>query len=182
MIALRKNAGYFTKVLGEPITEEQSLTFPVKGEVFKSFRIISAVENKFMGRVCKMLIEASIETPKNDCFDSAELCYSGFFLKGKPFFSLSKKSKNASSDEAVNRLLNSNRKILEECAKLDLELLKVFYDEPQKIWKIQVQPYGGSLVSLMLPPMHYNVELSMDHAARIFSVMCEIAMLIHKEA
>jgi hypothetical protein len=44
---------------------------------------------------------------------------------------------------------------------------------------MEMRPYGGSFIHLMLPPMRYNVMLVEEQADLIFSIMKRIAELIN---
>ena len=44
--------------------------------------------------------------------------------------------------------------------------------------KIQVRPYGGSLLKIILPPLNYHVRLIPEQAVLILAVMKRIAGII----
>jgi len=108
-----------------------------------------------------------------------EFRYSGFFKKGRPFFTSVPLKKARDNGIVALRLLNQDEGLIEECWKLDLEFLKVFFDPQEEIWKVQVRPYGGSLIQIIFPPMRYNVILVKEQAELIFSIMKKIAELIN---
>jgi hypothetical protein len=112
--------------------------------------------------------------------EKIELRYSGFFKKGRPFFIPVPSKKGGDNENVVLRLLNQEESLIEECGKLDLEFLKIFFDPQEEIWRVQVRPYGGSFIHLLFPPMRYNVMLVKDQAELIFSIMENIACLISK--
>lgn len=180
MDSLRENSRYFIKVLGEPREEGSGLVFPLKNLPLIGFKIHYDIKKKFLGRIYVMVLEGKFEGQKFFyTSEKIELRYSGFFKKGRPFFTSVPLKKVRDNGNEVLRLLNHDENLIEECWKSDLEFLKVFFDPQEEICKVQVRPYGGSYIHLMLPPMRYNVILVKEQAGLIFSIMKRIAELIN---
>ena len=178
--SLWNNSQYFISLLGEPREEINGLAFPLKDLPFSGFKIRYDIEKKFLGRIYVMVLEAKFgRTKKNHASERIELRYSGFFKKGRPFFTPIPLEKAGDNGNVVLRLLNQDEGLIEECWKLDLEFLKVFFDPQEESWKVQVRPYGGSFIQIMLPPLRYNVMLVKEQAELIFSIMKRIAELIN---
>lgn len=108
-----------------------------------------------------------------------ELRYSGFFRKGKPFFISVPSKKTDDRARRVLRMVNEDRSLLNECWKLDVEFLRVFFDFGEKMWKLQVRPYGGSFIKIVLPPLQYSVPLGQEQTGFILSVMKRIVERIN---
>jgi len=107
-----------------------------------------------------------------------ELRYSGFIKKRKLFFaSVPARKENCHRNEVL-QLLNADERLIEECRSLEIEFLKVYFDFQEKAWRVQVRPYGGSYIKMLLPPLNYQVVLVKEQAKLVFSVMKRIAELI----
>lgn len=179
--SLRNNSQYFIKHLGEPQKEGDGFAFPIKDLPFISFHIRYEIEKKFLGKIYVMVLEGKSAQGENSPYsERIELRYSGFFKKGKPFFIsvLSKKAVN--NGNRVLQLLNGDQGLIEDCWKLDIEFLRVFFDFQEKAWRIQLRPYGGSFIKMILPPLNYNVLLVREQAELILSVMKKIVGLINQ--
>jgi hypothetical protein len=177
--SLENNSQYFIKLLGEPRKEKNGFTFPIRDLPFAGFHIRYEVEKKFLGRIYVMVLEGTFSQGEmSPPSERMELRYSGFIRKGKPFFiSLPSKKVQNKGNRALN-LLSEDPPLLAGCWKLDLEFLKVFFDFGEGAWRVQVRPYGGSFIKVLLPPLQYNVPLSGEQAELILSVMKRIAELI----
>jgi len=173
--SLWKNSQYFIEVLGEPREEGNELIFPLKDLPFSGFKIRYDIERKFLGRIYAMVIEAKfVQRKMFHASGRIELRYSGFFKKGKPFFRTIPLKKGSSDEDGVLKLLNGDQRLIQECSKLDIEYLRLFIDSREEVWKVEVKPYGGSLIHMMLPPMRYNVILIKNQAELILSIMKNI--------
>lgn len=181
MHALWNNAQYFVRTLGEPREEGNGLVFPSKKLPFSGFEIHYDIEKKFLGRIYVMVLEGRVEGEKGfSTSERMELRFSGFLKKGKPFFqSVPLKGAEGNGKPMVQRL-NEDPCLMEACWPLDIEFLKVFFDPPGGVWKIQVRPYGGSFIQIMLPPIRYNVILAPEQAEIILSMMKRIAQRINR--
>lgn len=181
--SLLNNCQYFVNTLGEPAREGESLVFPQANHHFASFRVRYVEESKFLGKIYAMVVEAKVAPRKRSYGDQkAELFYPGYVVRQRPFFKAVEKQKNGQqSSAALVEALNRNSRLLDACRNLDLEYLRVFYDQQEEVWRIQVRPYGGSLVHIMLPPMRYNVILPKGHAEEIMVVIKHIAALLKEE-
>ena len=178
--SLWNNSQYFINLLGEPREEGNGLVFPLKDLPFSGFKIQYDIERKFLGRIYVMVLEAKFAHRK--MFHTSgriELRYSGFFKKGKPFFRSIPLKKGSSDGNGVLKLLNGDQRLIQECSKLDIEHLRLFIDSQEEVWKVEVKPYGGSFIHIMLPPMRYNVILVKDQAELILSIMKNIQQLIN---
>lgn len=180
MGSLWRNSQYFIEVLGEPRGEGNELIFPVKDLPFSSFKIRYDIEKKFLGKIYVMVLEAkSVQGKTFGVSERIELRYSGFFRKGNPFFiTVSTRKANDNKGETLP-LLNGDQRLIEECSKLDMEFLRLFFDPGKEVWKIEIRPYGGSFIHIMFPPMRYDVILVKEQADLIFSIMKRIAELIN---
>jgi Protein of unknown function (DUF3156) len=179
--SLWNNSQYYIGLLGEPTEEGNGLVFSlkVKDLPFAGFKIRYDIDKKFLGRIYVMVLEATFgRQRKFQPLEKMELRYSGFINKGTPCFSYVSSKNAGTNGNAVLRLLNNDQDLIEKCRKLDIEFLQVFFDPQEEIWKVQVRPYGGSFVHLLLPPMRYNVILVKEQADLIFSIMKRIAGLI----
>jgi hypothetical protein len=181
--SLLSNCQYFVDTLGNPAMEGGSIVFPQENHPFVSFRARYTEERKFLGKIYAMVIESKVAPGKRDWGDQrAELFYRGILASRKPFFKLMKGRKNGQQSSAVLvEALNGSTRLLDASSKLDLEYLKVSYDQEEEIWNIHVRPYGGSLVHLMFPPVRYNVMLPKNHAEGIMAVMKLIAALLKEK-
>jgi hypothetical protein len=180
--ALRINAEFFFPLLGEPREAGNELSFSLKEKdfPFTGFKIRYDIDKKFLGRIYAMVLEATFGRQKQiHSLTKIELRYSGFVKKGTPYFACASSTKAEADGNALLRLLNEDQTLIETCRKVDIEFLKVFFDGTEEEWKVQVRPYGGSFVHLLLPPMRYNVILVKEQAALIFSVMKRIAERIN---
>jgi len=147
-----------------------------------SFKIHYNIEKKFLGRIYVMILEAKIPPKKIfNTFERIELRYSGFIKRGNALFTSVplKKGSNSKGENKVLQLLNTDDRLIEQCSKLDSEFLRLFFDPQEEVLKMEMRPYGGSFIHLMLPPMRYNVMLVEEQADLIFSIMKRIAELIN---
>ncbi len=177
--SLKTNSQQFGKLLGEPQREENGFLFPTTDLPLSRFHIRYDTERKFLGKIFVMVVEGEI--PGTDLFPTSErieLRYSGFFRKGKPYFVSVPSEKPKTQGRGVLPLLNGDSLLIEQCWKLEIEFLRLFFDFEEKIWKVQVRPYGGSYIKIVLPPLHYHVALVQEQAALIVSVMKRIGELI----
>jgi len=176
---LLTNVQHFSELLGEPRREGDGFAFPTNDLPFQSLCIRYEIERKFLGKIHVMVLEGKFPPGEvSPPSDRMELRYSGFFRKGRPFFASvpSKKAKDRGSKTL--KILNDDPSLVNACWKLDVEFLKVFFDPGEKAWKIQMKPYGGSFIKIVLPPLQYNVLLSREQTETILSVMNRIGELI----
>jgi hypothetical protein len=173
--SLKTNVQHFAKLVGEPRKEGKGFAFPTGDLPFQSLHIRYEIEKKFLGKIYVMVVEAG--WPQGEILppsERMELRYSGFFRKGKPFFlSVSSKKADDRGSRAL-KMVNEDRSLLDECWKLDIEFLRVFFDFGEKAWKVQVRPYGGSFIKIVLPPLQYRVPLGQEQTELILSVMKRI--------
>ena len=177
---LRTDSKPFTEVLGEPRLEGQGgLSFPVGSLPFRHFTIGYELSKKFLGKIYLMTVEG-ILTGYAPLLPSVclELRYAGFIRKGEPFFAPRGYSKPKGPEGGIISLLHSDQGLLEECWKLEIEFLKILFEPLEGSCKIQVRPYGGSLLRIIMPPLHYHVRLVPEQAVLILSVMKRIAGII----
>ncbi len=177
---LRTDSKPFTEVLGEPRLEGQGgFSFPVGSLPFRHFTIGYDLNKKFMGKIYLLTVEG-ILTGYAPLLPSVclELRYAGFIRKGKPFFALRGYSQPKGPEGGIISLLHSDQDLLEECWKLEVEFLKILFEPLEGSCKIQVRPYGGSLLRIILPPLHYHVQLIPEQAVLILAVMKKIAGII----
>ena len=154
---LRTDSEYFIQILGEPLgRREGGFSFPVQNLPFSSFKIRYDLEKKFLGKIYVMILEVQFSgeqyfsTP-----EELELRYSGFIRKGRPFFARPGSKESGNNRDGVLTILNQDQSLLEECWKLEIEFLKIMVDPKQQIWKVQVRPYGGSFLKILLPPLKF---------------------------
>jgi hypothetical protein len=179
--SLWNNSQYFINLLGEPMEEEDGFFFPLKGKAspFSSFKICYEIEKKFLGKIYAMVLEARFTWPKEiRPAERIELHYSGFIRKGTPYFAYISSKKTGINGNELFRLLNHDRDLIDQCWKLEIEFLRMFFDPQEDLWRVQARPYGGSFIHLLFPPMQYNVILVKEQADLIFSIMKRIAGLI----
>jgi hypothetical protein len=180
--SLKTNVQHFAKLVGEPRKEGEGFAFPTGDLPFQSLHIRYEIEKKFLGKIYVMVVEAG--WPQGEILppsERMELRYSGFFRKGKPFF-LSVPSKKADdSGSRALKIVNEDRSLLDECWKLEVEFLRVFFDFGEKAWKVQVRPYGGSFIKIVLPPLQYRVPLGQEQTVLILSVMKRIVERIDEK-
>lgn len=178
--SLRSNSQYFIGLLGEPREEGNILVFPLRNLPFVGFHIRYDIEKKFLGKIYVMVLEGKFVRKKMfDTSEKFELRYSGFFKKGRSFFTPVPLKKGVDDGNVVLRLLNQEESLIEECGELDLEFLKIFCDSQENVGRVQVRPYGGSFIHLLFPPMRFNVTLAKEQAALILSVMKRVAQLMN---
>ncbi len=178
---LRTDSGPFMEILGEPRLEGQrGLSFPVGSLPFRHFTIGYDLNKKFLGKIYLMTVEG-ILTGYAPLLPSVclELRYAGFIRKGKPFFSLRGYSKPKGPEGGIISLLHSDQDLLQKCWKLEVEFLKILFEPLEGSCKIRVRPYGGSLLRIILPPLHYHVRLVPEQAVLILTVMKRIAGMIN---
>jgi hypothetical protein len=177
--SLQTNVQHFSKLLGEPRREGDGFAFPTNDLLFQSLFICYEIERKFLGKIHVMLLEGKfLPGEMFPLSERMELRYSGFFRKGKPFFiPVPPKMADSSGNRAL-KILNQDQALLNACWKLDVEFLRVFFDPGEKAWKVQVRPYGGSFIKIVLPPLQYNVLLSREQTEIILSVINRIGELI----
>ena len=123
--------------MGDPEKKKMDLPFQQSDLPFQSFHIRYEVERKFLGKIYVMVLEGKFPQGRSvSPSEKMELRYSGFFKKGKPFFISvpSKKAENSGSG-ALN-ILNEDPPLLDECWKLDVEFLKVFFDFGERVWRV----------------------------------------------
>ena len=177
---LRTDSEYFIQNLGEPLENGEGFSFPVQNLPFSSFKIRYDLEKKFLGKIYVMVLEGQF--PGKMPFsapEDLELRYSGFIKKGRPFFAPVGSKELGNNRDGVDQFLNQDQGLLEECWRLEIEFLKIRFDPQHQIWKVQVRPYGGSFLKILLPPLKYHVILIKDQAVLIFSVMKKIAHLLN---
>ncbi|HBL23838.1 MAG TPA: hypothetical protein DDZ40_06940 [Deltaproteobacteria bacterium] len=178
--SLLNSSRYFTGVLGEPIRDNSGFLFPGEDGLLSSLKVSYEVDNKFLGKIYAMVVDGKVAAGSTNCSsENAELCYSGMILKGSPFFKRSRQKGNGQAGYLV-KSLNQDQRILDMCKSLDTEFLRVFFDPKQGAWRIQIRPYGGSVVVLMFPPMRYKVMLPKGHAKGMYTVLKSIASVIQK--
>jgi hypothetical protein len=177
--SLRNNSQYFINLLGEPQKGENGFIFSIKDLPFKSFTVRYDIDKKFLGKIYVMVLEGRVSGGENSSVRGRiELRYSGFIKKGKPFFTFVPVRRETCDGNGVLQLLNGDQRLIEECKRLEIEFLKVFFDFQEKTWRVQVRPYGGSYIKILLPPLNYQVVLVKEQAKLVFSVMKRIAELI----
>jgi len=177
--SLRNNSQYFINLLGEPQKGENGFIFSIKDLPFVSFTIRYDIDKKFLGKIYVMVLEGKVSGGEDSSVSGKmELRYSGFIKKGKPFFVSIPARKEKRDRNGVLQLLNGDGRLIEECRSLEIEFLKVYFDFQEKVWRVQVRPYGGSYIKILLPPLKYQVVLVKEQAKLVFSVMKRIAELI----
>jgi hypothetical protein len=178
--SLKTNVQPFAKLVGEPRKEGNGFSFPSGDLPFQSLHIRYEIEKKFLGKIYVMVVE--VEWPQGEILPPSgrmELRYSGFFRKGRPFFISVPSKKTDDRGRRVLSMVNEDRSLLNECRKLDVEFLKIFFDFGEKMWKLQVRPYGGSFIKIVLPPLQYSVPLGQEQTVLILSVMKRIVERIN---
>jgi hypothetical protein len=177
--SLKTSSQQFRKLLGEPLRDENGFLFPTADLPLSSFRIRYDTERKFLGKIFVMVVEGAIPgADLSPASERVELRYSGFIRKGKPYFVSLPSKKAKTQGHGVLPLLNGDSSLIEQCWKLEIEFLRLFFDLGEKIWKVQVRPYGGSFIKIVLPPLHYHVALVQEQAELIVSVMKRIGELL----
>ncbi|HSB07541.1 MAG TPA: DUF3156 family protein [Thermodesulfobacteriota bacterium] len=177
--SLRNNSEYFINLLGEPQKGENGFVFSIKDLPFLSFTIRYEIDKKFLGKIYVMVLEGKFPGRQDSSVsEGIELRYLGFIKKGKPFFASVPARKEHCERNGVLQLLNEDQRLIEECGSLEIEFLKVYFDLQEKAWRVQVRPYGGSYIKILLPPLNYQVALVKEQAHLVFSVMKRIAELI----
>ena len=177
--SLKTSSQQFGRLLGEPLRDESGFLFPAAGLPLSRFHIRYDTERKFLGKIFVMTVEGGI--PGADlppASERIELRYSGFIRKGKPYFASLPSKKPTTLGHGILPLLNGDSSLIEQCWKLEIEFFRLFFDFGEKIWKIQVRPYGGSFIKIVLPPLHYHVVLVQEQAELIVSVMKRIGELM----
>jgi len=177
--SLKTSSQQFGKLLGDPQREENGFLFPTADLPLSHFYIRYDTERKFLGKIFVMTVEGGI--PRADlppAPERIELRYSGCIRKGKPYFVSLPSKKATTPGHGVLLLLNGDSSLIEQCWKLEIEFLRLFFDPGEKIWKVQVRPYGGSFIKILLPPLHYHVALVQEQAELIVSVMKRIGELL----
>jgi hypothetical protein len=173
---LRLDLRLFTEQLGDPQWEDQGVSFPSGAHPFHHFTVGYALNNKFLGKIYLMTLEGTVTGPMPVTVPgSLDLCYPGFIKKGRPFFTRKDYGGLLGTESRLLSLLNNNQELLEECWRLEIEFLKIFFDPREGLARVQVRPYGGSLVRIILPPLHYHVRLVPEQAVLILAVMNRIA-------
>jgi len=177
--SLRNSSRYFIDLLGEPQKGENGFVFSIKDLPFVSFTIRYEIDRKFLGKIYVMVLEGKFPGGEDSSVsERIELRYSGFIKKGKSFFASVPARKEDCDRNGVLQLLNRDQPLIEICRRLEIEFLKVYFDFQEKVWRVQVKPYGGSYIKIILPPLNYQVVLVKEQADLIFSVMKRIAELI----
>jgi hypothetical protein len=176
---LRTDSKVFIEALGEPQLEGRGFSFPAQNLPFHYFTIGYDLDKKFLGKIFLMTLEG-ILTGYAPLLPSVclELRYAGFIRKGEPFFALRGNSKPKGPEGGIISLLHSDHGLLEECLKLEIEFLKIRFEPLEGSCKIQVRPYGGSLLRITMPPLHYHVRLVPEQAVLILAVMKRIGGII----
>lgn len=175
------HSSHFARVLGEPKRMDMALAFSGKGLSFPQLKVRYDVVKKFLGKVYVMVLKGQFLSdnlpPKTA---QVELRYSGLIRRTMPRFVSSEKTGNAYG-ERIMKALNRDERLLEKCLKLDLEYLKVRFNRQQEVWEVELRPYGGSQVHLLVPPMRYNVMLPKEQADLIIPVMNQVVALVRLE-
>ncbi len=177
--SLKTHSQHFGKLLGEPQKDEKGFLFPAEGLPLAGFLIRYDTERKFLGKIYVLVVEGgfpgAVLPPASG---RIELRYSGFFRKGRPHFVSLPSKKSKTQDHGMLTLLNGDSLLIERCWKLEIEFLRLFFDFDEKMWKVQVRPYGGSFIKIALPPLQYHVALAQEQIALIVSVMERLGVLI----
>jgi hypothetical protein len=176
---LRTDSKVFIEALGEPQLEGRGFSFPAQNLPFHHFTIGYDLDKKFLGKIYLMTLEGILTggapvLPSR----SLELRYSGFIRKGRPFFALRGQAELKGTEKGLISLFHRDQILLEECRKLEIEFLKILFDPREGSCKIQVRPYGGSLIKIVMPPLNYHVRLISEQAVLILAVMKRIAGII----
>ena len=106
-----------------------------------------------------------------------DLRFSGFIRRGEPFFVMKRASREKGPGEELVQWLNKDQGLLAECLRLEVEYLKVLFDPLDGGGRVQIRPYGGSLIQMALPPLKYHVKLIREQAELFLSVMERIGNL-----
>jgi len=177
--SLENNSQYFIDLLGNPEKEGNGFAFATRDLPFESFTIRYDIDKKFLGKIYVMVLEGKVPGREPSSREERiELRYSGLIRKGKPFFTAVPATKENRDRNGVLNLLNGDEGLIGECRNLEIEFLKVYFDLREKVWRVQVRPYGGSYIRILLPPLKYQVVLVKEQAGLVFSVMRRIAELI----
>lgn len=178
---LRLDSGPFIESLGEPQREERGFSFSPGNEPFRKFIIGYGLNKKFLGKIYLMTLEGvlTVLVPVSVA-GILELGYKGFVRRGKPYFALRGSHDQGVLENRILAILNNSQGLLEACRGLEVEFLKIFFDPREGTAKIQVRPYGGSLLRIMVPPLHYHVRLIPEQAALIMTVMNRIGGILNQ--
>jgi hypothetical protein len=178
---LRLDSGPFVERLGEPRLEERGFSFSPGNEPFRKFTIGYGLNKKFLGKIYLMTLEGVLPVlvPVSSA-GSLELGYAGLVRKGRPFFALKGSKDEGLMERRLIAVLNNRQSLLDACWGLEVEFLKILFDPREGSARIQVRPYGGSLLRIMVPPLHYHVRLIPEQAALIMTVMNRIGGIINE--
>jgi hypothetical protein len=178
---LRLDSGPFIERLGEPQLEELGFSFSPGNEPFRKFTIGYGLNKKFLGKIYLMTLEGVVNVlaPVSSA-GSLELGYTGLVRKGRPFFALKGSKDGGVIERRIMAVLNNQQSLLDACRGLEVEFLKILLDPREGSARIQVRPYGGSLLRIMLPPLHYHVRLIPEQAALIMTVMNRIGGILNQ--
>jgi hypothetical protein len=178
---LRHDSGPFIERLGEPQLDERGFSFSPGNEPFRKFIIGYGLNKKFLGKIYLMTLEGvlTVLVPVSVA-GSLELGYRGFVRKGKPYFALKGSKDHGVLENRILAVLNNNQGLLESCRGLEVEFLKILFDPREGSARIRVRPYGGSLLRIMLPPLHYHVRLIPEQATLILKVMNQIGGILNQ--
>jgi hypothetical protein len=178
---LHLDAGPFIALWGEPRLEDRQFSFSPGREPFRKVTIGYGLNKKFLGKIFLMTLEGvlTLLAPVSIAGD-LELRYSGLLRKGRPFFALKGCKDEGRVDPRIMAVLNDNQSLLDACWGLEVEFLKILFEPLEGSVRIQVRPYGGSLLRIMVPPLHYHVRLIPDQAALIMTVMSQIGGILNQ--
>jgi hypothetical protein len=178
---LRLDAAPFVERLGEPQLEERGFSFSPGNEPFRKFTIGYGLNKKFLGKIYLLTLEGvlAVLVPVSST-GSLELGYTGLVRKGRPFFALKGSKDESPMKRRMITVLNNHQSLLEACWGLELEFLKILFEPREGSVRIQVRPYGGSLLRIMVPPLHYHVRLIPEQAILILKVMNQIGGILNQ--
>lgn len=178
---LRLDSGPFIERLGEPHLEERGFSFSPGNEPFRKFTIGYGLNKKFLGKIYLMTLEGvlTVLVPVSIA-GSLELGYRGLVRKGKPFFALKGSEDEGLMERHMIAVLNNQQSLLDACGGLEVEFLKILFEPREGSARIQVRPYGGSLLRILLPPLHYHVRLIPEQATLILKVMNQIGQILNQ--
>ena len=178
---LRLDLGPFIERLGEPQLEDRGFSFPPGNHPFHRFTVGYTLHKKFLGKIYLMTLEGKwAGRALVPSAGSLELRYAGFIRKKRPFFTRRGCSEWNGTENTIISRLHHDQTLLEDCWKLEIEFLKIIFDPREGSCRIQARPYGGSLLKIMLPPLHYHVRLVPEQAVLILAVMNRIAEIFNK--
>jgi hypothetical protein len=178
---LRLDAMPFVECLGEPQLDERGFSFLPSSEPFSKFTIGYGLDKKFLGKIYLMTLEGvlTVLAPVSSA-GSLELGYRGLLRKGRPHFTLKGSTNPGVLGNRLRAVLNNSQGLLEACGGLEIEFLRILFGPQAGSVRIQVRPYGGSLLRITVPPLHYHVRLIPEQATLILKVMNQIGGIVNQ--